>query len=53
MRRPIHKPKNQNFNKMVGLKVYSNLNASQMPGDCPGWGGGGGWGWAVLEMTGI
>ena len=26
MRRPIHSPKNQNFEKMVGLKVHSNLN---------------------------
>ena len=25
MRRPIHLPKNQNFSKMVGLKVDSNL----------------------------
>ena len=27
----------------------TELNASQMPGDCPGGGGGG---WAVLELTG-
>ena len=27
----------------------TELNASQMPGDCPG---GGGVGWAVLELTG-
>ena len=26
----------------------TELNASQMPGDCPGGGGG----WAVLELTG-
>ena len=26
----------------------TELNASQMPGDCRG----GGWGWAVLELTG-
>ena len=26
---------------------YAELNASQMPGDCPGGGG-----WAVLELTG-
>ena len=30
----------------------TELNASQMPGDCPGGGGGGGGEWAVLELTG-
>ena len=30
MLRPIHQPKNQDFNKMVSLKVYGNLNAAEL-----------------------
>ena len=30
MLKPIHYPKNQNFNKMVGLKVHSNLNVDTL-----------------------
>ena len=30
MRRPINEPKNQNFEKMVGLKVHSNLKQLEL-----------------------